>query len=352
MTHEALIHSLRLQAMACANMAAPFCSGLLNHAAEDVAAGGPTGALFTAFPEHDARAHIRDATALRFLGAFHDMVLDGSAPGLTAVYPGPSKPGDPSGAWALIRELIPRRHDRLLAFMGHEPQTNEIGRSAALMIGFLHLAAIHPLPLRVVELGASGGLNQVWDRLGYRFGPAGFGDPSSPVQLTPEWRTPSLPPRTMPVVAERTACDRRPLDLADPAVRLRLMAYIWPEQTERLARLKAGIDLALASGVRVEARDAADFAEAEGAPRPGRITVIDHSVFWQYMPQASQDRTRAAIEAHGASASAAAPFAWLRMEPLTDNPSVMEVRLTVWPGGEDRLLARSHPHGTWIEHLE
>jgi hypothetical protein len=27
------------------------------------------------------------------------------------------------------------------------------------------------------------------------------------------------------------------------------------------------------------------------------------------------------------------------------------LRCQLWPGGTDRLLARTHPHGTWIEWL-
>ena len=352
MSNDALIQSLRGQALACRSLASPFCAAFLTLAADDVAAGGPTASLFTPWAGLDAAAHIREATALRFLGGFHEMVLDGSAPDLALAYPQAGRPGDADAAWALARAMIGPWFERRADCMSHEPQTNEIGRSGALMIGFLHLAEIHDLPLRVVELGASGGLNQIFDRLGYRFGDAAFGDPASPVQLTPEWRGEGGPPASNPVVAERLACDRRPLDLCDPAVRLRLMAYVWPDQTERLSRLRAGIDLALAAGVRVAAMDAAEFAEAEGAPRAGRLTVIDHSVFWQYMPAETQARARAAIEAHGAAATAEAPFAWLCMEPAPlTGPIVMEVRLTTWPGGESRVLARSHPHGTWIEYL-
>ena len=352
MTDDALIQSLRMQARACENLASPFCAGFLTRAAEDVEAGGPAARLFEPWAGQAAAAHIREATALRFLGGFHEMALDGSAPDLALTYPQSGRAGDAPAAWALARELIGTRFERLADFMGHEPQTNEIGRSAALMIGFLHLAERHDLPLRVVELGASGGLNQIFDRLGYRFGAGLYGDPASPVQLTPEWRGEAVPPQSRPVVATRLACDRRPLDLSDPAVRLRLMAYVWPDQAERLSRLRAGVDMALAAGVKVSAMDAAEFVEAEGAPRPGVLTVIDHSVFWQYMPAATQDRARAAIEAHGAAAAPDAPFAWLRMEPSpTAGPIVMEIRLTTWPGGLERLLAHSHPHGTWIEYL-
>ena len=73
--------------------------------------------------------------------------------------------------------------------------------------------------------------------------------------------------------------------------------------------------------------------------------MIYHSVFWQYMPAESQAALRQAIEYLGASATNEAPLAWLRMEPPPENMAIMEVRLTMWPGGEERVLAVVHAHG-------
>ncbi|MFO1013300.1 MAG: DUF2332 family protein [Caulobacteraceae bacterium] len=277
----------------------------------------------------------------------HDRALSGEAPWLTMHYPGAGTP-DPEAAFAAARALIEADPAGFAAFMAHEPQTNEVGRSGALLGGFLTFAQETGLPLSTVELGASAGLNQIWDRFGYRLGGGTWGDPQSPVQLSPEWSGP-LPPLDAPVsVAARCACDRKPVDLSDPLQRRRLIAYVWPDQTERLARVKAATKMAVEAGVKVEAMDAQDFARTRGAPAEGRATAIYHSVFWQYMPAEAQAATRGAIEAHGAAASKAAPLAWLRLEPDPENVTVMQVSLTTWPGGETRVLAQSHPHGTRI----
>jgi hypothetical protein len=82
---------------------------------------------------------------------------------------------------------------------------------------------------------------------------------------------------------------------------------------------------------------------------PGAASVIYHSVFWQYLPAATQAGLTATIAGLGAGATAAAPLAWLRMEPTPGNMAEMEIRLTLWPGGEDRRLGRCHPHGAWVE---
>jgi hypothetical protein len=36
------------------------------------------------------------------------------------------------------------------------------------------------------------------------------------------------------------------------------------------------------------------------------------------------------------------------MEPNPENMMGMQVRLTLWPGGAERVLAEVHPHGAWV----
>lgn len=344
---QAVSESFEWQARACTAMGSTFSAGILRAAGADYDAGGPVAGLFGDWETATREALIDAATPLRFLGALHDRALSGEAPWLAAHYPGEGAP-DAEAAFAAARSLIEADPSDFSAFMAHEPQTNEVGRSGALLGGFLTVAGETGLPLSTVELGASAGLNQIWDRFGYRLGPGNWGDASSPLQLAPEWTGP-LPPLSAPVrVARRCACDRKPVDLTDPVQRRRLIAYVWPDQTERLARVKAATQLALENGVAVEAMDAQDFAAARGAPAPGLATVIYHSVFWQYMPPRAQVATTAAIATHGAAATREAPLAWLRLEPKSDDPTTMLVSLTTWPGGETRVLAQSHPHGTRI----
>ena len=86
---------------------------------------------------------------------------------------------------------------------------------------------------------------------------------------------------------------------------------------------------------------------SDAAPQAGTLTVVYHSIFWQYVPEEGRAAITAALEAHGARATSAAPLAWLRMEPVLPAIDKTEVRLTLWPGGEERVLGRVHPHGAW-----
>ena len=88
----------------------------------------------------------------------------------------------------------------------------------------------------------------------------------------------------------------------------------------------------------------------------GLATTVYHSIAYQYFPPETQARIAAHMEKAGARATVAAPLAWLRfeMEPGADSKAHTDaptLRLKLWPTGEDRLLARAHPHGRLVEWL-
>jgi hypothetical protein len=331
------------QAATCEGMGSPFTARLCRLVADRLEPGAPFADRILNWPG-DPRGRA-DALPLRLTGALHGLVLDGSDPGLAAVYP-PNDAGD-DALWSVVSAAFATHASTILTRLDGPPQTNEPMRSAALCPGFLTVAALTGLPLVTSELGASAGLNLIWDRFAYRFGAAGWGDTGSPVVIAPDWHGP-VPPLPPARVVARAACDRAPQDLRRPEARQRLVSFVWADQTARLARTAAAIDLARAEGVMVEAADAPGWLEARLAQaRPGAAHVVYHSIFWQYLPPAAQDRCRAALDAAGARATAKAPLAWLRLEGDGGTPGAA-LTLTLWPGGETRLLARADYHGAWI----
>jgi hypothetical protein len=342
---DALTQLFGTQARVCGAFGSIFYAGLLERAAAN--ADGPHRRLLSEWSGSSLAALLEAAVALRFLGALHELALSGHDLALTAAFPPVSS--DPERGWRAAQDAIAAHESRLRAFMAHEPQTNEVRRSIVLLGGFLEVAAATGLPLRVFEIGASAGLNLSWDRYRYELGGAAWGDPNASVRMDTDWRGP-LPPLDAPVrVIERAACDRRPTDLGDPDQRRRLLSYYWPDQTERIARIHAAIDFAVATGVRVETATAAAWTRARVGPQPGAATVVFHSSFWPYLSPADQDELRQILEAIGAPATREAPFAWLSKEPPTDQLAADELVLRLWPGGEAQRLAETHPHGAWVE---
>ncbi len=343
-----VVQALIAQAGYCRAGGSPLNGALLEHAAQDWTDGGPVRGLMAPWADQNARAHLAAATPLRLIAALHELALSGEDAALAAAY----ATLDAETIWSAAALAMAAHQARLAAFMAHEPQTNEVRRSICLVGGFLEAARATGLPLRCFEIGASAGLNTSWDRYRYRLGEAVWGDPDAAVSMDAEWSG-APPPVAAPVqVIHRAACDRRPTDLTDPDQRRRLLAYIWADQRERLARIEAAMGVALTHGVTVDTADAVDWTRASVAPAPGAATVLFHSVFWQYLPAGSRAALAALIRKIGASATPHAPFAWLRMEPThPTNPMVMQVRLTLWPDGTERLLAETHPHGATVRWL-
>ena len=344
-----IVSALAVQAGVCTQMGSPFSGRVLNHVRADVVRGGPCAAFFTAWDGCSVRALMDDAAALRILGGLQHLVLSGADPGLAKVYPASGAQADDVSLAKALDAAAAAHGQTLSGFMASPPQTNEVRRSICLVGGYLTLAARTGLPLRCLEIGASAGLNMNWDRYRYDFGQSRvWGDPGSPLRLDTDWEG-DAPPLGPAPVAEKLACDQNPIDVSEAEQALRLEAYVWPDQADRLARLRAAIGIARAAGNGIDKADAADWVKAHAGPRPGVATVLVHSVVWPYLAEATAQSISDSIRAAGAAASASAPFAWLRMEPEVGNMAApMEVRLNVWPGGGETLLARVHPHGARV----
>ena len=170
-----------------------------------------------------------------------------------------------------------------------------------------------------------------------------------------EWLGPPPPLQGGLHIVRRAGCDASPVDLDDEQQVLRLASYVWPDQPERMRRLQQAQAVASAcmarSGVRVQAARAADFLRLQlHQRRPGQAVVLMHSVVWQYIDRAEQADIEAQLQAAGSQADAKSPLAWLRFEPALPDAAV-ELRCRLWPNGDDRLLARCHPHAARIQWL-
>ena len=189
------------------------------------------------------------------------------------------------GGWRQFRAGVLRHRDALRATMlARSTQTNEPGRCAAL----LPVLARLPQPLALLEVGASAGLCLLPDFYGYDYGGRILlpdpGGPMAPVfPCAVDAATPV--PAELPRVVWRAGIDLDPVDLADPSEVKWLEALVWPEQTDRLARLRAAITIASERRPRVVKGDmSTELAPlAREAPRDATL-VIFHTAVLLYLP--------------------------------------------------------------------
>src|SRR6185503_14555618 len=87
------------------------------------------------------------------------------------------------GAWDAFRDVVAAERAALAELVTHPVQTNEVGRCAALLGGFVAVARETGLPLALREIGTSAGLNLRWDHFAYETRGGRFGDAVSPVRI-------------------------------------------------------------------------------------------------------------------------------------------------------------------------
>ena len=322
----------------CSTNAAPVYGRMCKAIAGGLTRASAVGARILDWPGEPTR----DALPLRLFGGLHALVLAGADDQLAAVYAGTVTDEH-------VERTLARHGDTLMPWLDGPPQTNEPGRSGALMMGLIEVVREHGPKVEILEIGSSAGLNLLIDRYRFDLGGTMFGPDGAPVTIRPEWTGPP-PPRVPLEIVSVHGCDVAPMDATDPVVAARLAAYVWPETPERLIRVRTAIEMVRGRGVALERADAADWIEARLAePQPAGVTrVLMHSVVWQYLPEPVAQRIRAAMVAAGERASAERPIGWVAMEP--DRAFGHQVvRVRSWPGdGAWRIVATAHPHGSWV----
>lgn len=323
------------------NGRSPLSVAIMRGAAGDLDADpkGPVGAVFDGVP-----APPGSVPGLRLLAALHHLVLTGAADELARHYPSAGGTAPPAEAWPAARRALAAETDAVRARIGRTVQTNEPGRATALYGALLCLAERHARPIRLLEIGASGGLNLRADRFAYVVGGTVLGDPASPLVFDEPWTgVPVADPAAAAAglrIAGRAGCDPAPIDLATPAGRLALESYVWPDEPERLARQRAALEVAAAHPVRLDRADTGPWLSEHLATDDGSLTVVWQSVVRQYVPAAAWAAVEAAING---ALDAGRPVAWVSFEPGDDHIAGFALRCR--EAGGERLLAVCGDHG-------
>jgi len=194
-----------------------------------------------------------------------------------------------AAGWRQFRSRVLQDKDALRATMlTRSTQTNEPGRCAAL----LPVLAGLPEPLALLEVGASAGLCLFPDFYAYDYGGAivapEAGRLAPPVFSCAVNAATPIPAR-LPRIVWRAGLDLNPVDLGDPGAVAWLEALVWPEQTDRLARLRAAIEIAAEQKPHVVKGDLrSDLAAlARQAPKDAAL-VIFHRAVLPYVSSAAE----------------------------------------------------------------
>jgi hypothetical protein len=308
------------------------------------------------------------------LAAVHDLVLAGTSHPLAAYFPSVGgRRGVDAALPVAFDDFCAQHVDALRAHIAtRSTQTNEIGRCAVLWPVLVHLAAVTGRTrLALLDLGCSAGLNLGVDAYRYELGGEAGGaaaagaTPAVACRLVGPRRPPLQAP--LPVIAERLGIDPAPIDVHDETAVRWLRACLWPHDAARRARFDQAIALARRHRwpVRRES-DCTAAAQRWVAALPADVLpVVFNSWVLTYFGADALARHVEAMTAlvrhHGAAwISAEEPRLRIGDEtvpPLAADADAETRHATLWTlmrrGAESlphaQVLARSHPHGRWLE---
>lgn len=301
-----------------------------------------------------------------------------AASGLHAYFPEPraSQPSFDQGFFPEFASFCSSRLDEIMAVCRvHRYQMNEVARCTQLACGLAAAVGAPEEPIALVDLGTGAGLALQLDHYHYRLGNRFFGPTGAAVELVCAVRGGRHPPfLDLPPIAERIGIDLDPVDLEDEEARSWLEACIPPEETA-LSRLVAAVEIARRHPPEIRRGDVVEMVpEVLGGLPPGRPVVVADSYTAVFLPE---DRRLSLADAL-VQVGRHRPVTWLSLDPLAPlGPSgrhsvqglslpselvsdyqqqgvfaVLGVRRFDGDALEWRLLAKSHPSGTWIEWLE
>ncbi len=263
------------------------------------------------------------------------------------------------------------RHELEHVIATRTTQTNEVGRCSALFPGLCHIASMYDrdVPLSLLDLGTSAGLNLLFDDYSYTYrsasddGVRAAGTVGSAVSIECSARddVSSLPELRLPAIGERVGLDLSPLDpFSDDAV-LWLLACQWPDNPKRFGRLRGALSNVRASDnpPRLEQGDMVRDLQRVAASITGTTPlVVFHSWVAAYLDEAGQRTLAAEVRALGATRPVHHLYCETPFEtpglptPLSpvprEGPDLATALVHIGPEGKPERLADAHPHGYWI----
>ena len=236
-------------------------------------------------------------------------------------------------------------------------QTNVVRRTTCLLPIFALIAReAGNLPLSLIEIGTSAGLNLHWDRYHHRYEyPSGqhmeWGDESAPLHLSTQVRgTVPLPTLSKDLrIGWRTGIDLSPIDVTDADAMRWLRALVFPEHLDRHREIEAAARITREHPVPIVAGDALAHLPAllSQAPADSRICLYASMVLNQFTPEA-----RKALWTLLAEFSASRPVSVIIMGSIPEGWSQLFIRDFNKGSSTKRHVANAHSHGRWLEWRE
>jgi len=282
-----------------------------------------------------------------FLGAVHQLLLQGEEHSLASFYPSlVEQPQDKSRSFPHFKEFCLLHDKKIMEILQTRlVQTNEVGRCGYLYPCFSYMYEQIGKPLAIIEIGTSSGLQLLWDQYRYSYGGSQtYGNQLSSIQITSACRGKSKPRLrlTSPPVTHRIGIDLHVNDLMNPEDYLWLQSLIWPEHHDRRAIFKQAsqivskhqLDLIEGNGVELLADSARKIPESS-------TICVFHTHVANQIPEQEKHELQATIKELGQSRD---------IYHLYNNMWDADLHLDSFTNGveQKRRVGTTDGHGKWF----
>ncbi len=294
------------------------------------------------------------APANLLLAAIHYLLLQGVRHPLAAWYPGIGETTGAGDLAAAARSFCREYGPQLTTVVSTRlVQTNEVSRSAFLLPAFTHIWQTNgERPLALIEVGASAGLNLLFDHYAYDYGSKlRWGDPGAPLLINCEVHGETLPPLPLdPLpVASRLGIDLNPIYANDADETLWLRALVWPEHPERARQLDRALDVARRFPVPLVRGDALEALPNTVATVPRNQTLcVFHSNVLAHFPPPARQRFHELVKELGQGRNYFLLYSQGVRRPGEELFFELRLRRYLRGAESETVLAAHHPHGAWI----
>lgn len=286
------------------------------------------------------------------LGAIHHILRCGVQDPLATYFTG-HEPLDEGHARDLLVDFCRRHAGQITQIIStRSVQTNEINRSAVLLPAFATLQQqLDDRPILIVDVGASAGLNLLWNRFTYNYSghqlclPAS--DPATVLSCEIKGATPPLSLDVTRFVAP-VGIELNPVDVTDPEATEWLVSLTWPEQTARMRTLNSALTLAAQNPPTILAGRAEDhLANVVAETPPGQHLCFVFS--WSIYQIFGSPRGRERLAGTLTELSEIRPLHEISIGHFGhDTPRMI---MASYDGGVSRsdVMAHCDVYGTWLD---
>jgi hypothetical protein len=286
-------------------------------------------------------------------GAVHYLLLGGAQHPLAEYYPSVGGRRPPDRAYPEFADFCRQFEPQIVDLVATQRvQTNEVGRCGLLLPAFaLAWEHVDRQPLSLIEVGASAGLNLLFDHYRYEYADGHVCGPHSAARIRTELRGEvACPlPEVMPRLTGRVGIDVAPVDVTDADSIRWVESLIWADQLHRIELFRHAVALAREHPPCVITGDGLEAV-------PGIVGQVPEDarpcVFHSHATYQADKTWRREFDQMLAGLGACRDLVHISLEWLGDDPGP-QLHLTVHAKGERRTahLADCDHHGGWMRWL-